>query len=369
MDQDGNTRQVGRAVGNETNARAESMRPFMITGCDTTRRTNSIPASLKSASMIAVLLLAPMSLSPAARAQDWPTRPVTVVFPYGPGGGDVITRAVIEKVGNRLGQRFVLEYRPGAGGVLGTAEVARAAPDGYKLIVASLGSMILAPIFNGGTPAFDAVKSFTHIASFGGPSAALVVSASSPARNLQEFVTLSKAQKEGFGYGTPGRGSLVHLVGEMFQQRSGAKMFHVPYKEAPRALADLGGGHIAAAFLSTAAVSPLVKSGQVRLLAVSTERRIDEFPDVPTFAEAGYKDIVASTWFGLSGPAGLPIGVTRKLNAEVRDALIQPEVRTLLRNLGVESKDLDADGFARFVAAEADRWGAIARPLAATTQQ
>lgn len=345
------------------------MRPFVVSGCDISQKTNSVRASLKPAWLVAALLLAAVPLPLAAWAQDWPARPVTVVFPYGPGGGDVITRAVMEKVGNRLGQRFVLENRPGAGGVIGTSEVARAAPDGYKLIVASLGSMILAPIFNGGTPPFDAVKSFTHIAMFGGPSAALIVSAASPARNLQEFVALSKAQKDGFSYGSPGRGSLVHLVGEMFQQRSGAKMFHVPYKEAPRVLADLAGGQIPAAFLSTAAVSPLVKSGQVRLLAVSTERRIDEFSDVPTFAEAGYKDLIASTWFGLSGPAGLPAGIVRQLNSEVRAALLQPDVQVLLRNLGAELKDFDADGFARFVAAEATRWDAIARPVASSTQQ
>jgi len=326
-------------------------------------------ASLKPTGIVAALLLAAVSLPLAAGAQDWPTRSVTVVFPYGPGGGDVITRAVMEKVGSSLGQRFVLENRPGAGGVIGTSEVARAAPDGYKLIVASLGSMIIAPIFNGGTPPFDAVKSFTHIAMFGGPPAALVVSAISPARNLREFVALSKAQKEGISYGSPGRGSLAHLAGEMFRQRSGANMTHVPYKEAPRVLADIAGGQIPAAFMSTAAVSSHVKGGQLRMLAVSSERRIDEFPDVPTFVEAGYKDIIASTWFGLSGPAGLSAGIVRQLNSEARAALGHRDVRVLLRNLGAELRDFDADGFARFVAAEAIRWGAIARPVASSTQQ
>jgi tripartite-type tricarboxylate transporter receptor subunit TctC len=345
------------------------MPPAVVAGCDVLRRTNSFRASLERTLLVAALLLAAASLSPAARAQDWPTRPVTVVFPYGPGGGDVITRAVMEKVGNRLGQRFVLENRPGAGGVIGTSEVARAAPDGYKLIVASLGSMILAPVFNGGTPPFDAIRGFAHIAMFGGPPAALVVSASSPSRDLQQFVALSKAQKDGFSYGSPGRGSLAHLAGELFQQRSGANMTHVPYKEAPRALADIAGGQISAAFLSTAAVLPLVQSGQVRMLAVSAERRIDEFPDVPTFIEAGHKDLIASTWFGLSGPSGLPHDIVRQLNVEVRAALTQPDVQGLLRNLGAELKDLDADGFSRFVAAEATRWEAIARPVAASTQQ
>src|SRR5579885_2306923 len=268
---------------------------------------------IRGAWLAAIVIVALLSVASAVLAQDWPTRPITILFPYGPGGGDVITRAVMDKVGDRLGQRFVVEDHPGAGGVLASAEIAHAPPDGYRLIVASLGSMILAPIFNGGPPPFDAVKDFTHIALFGGPSAALVVSPSNPAKTVEQFVALSKQAKDGFGFGTPGTGSLVHLVGEMFAQRSGARMFHVPYKESPRALADVAGGQIAAAFLSTAAVLPLAKAGQVRLLAVSTQRRLDDVPDVPTFAELGYKDLVASTWFGLSAPAGLSPAITHRL--------------------------------------------------------
>jgi tripartite-type tricarboxylate transporter receptor subunit TctC len=342
---------------------------IMLNGADILFQHDPAPALLRAASILSALLVFLLPTASTGLAQEWPARPVTVVFPYGPGGGDVITRAVIEKAGNRLGQRFVLENRPGAGGVLGTAEVARTAPDGYKLIVASLGSMILAPIFNGGPPPFDAFKSFTHIGLFGGPSAALVVSVNSKVRTLKEFVALSKEQKDGLGYGTPGRGSLVHLVGELFAKRSGAHIFHVPYKEALRALADLAGGQIPSAFLSTAAVLPLVKSGQVRLLAISTVQRLDEAPDVPTFVESGYSDLVASTWFGLSGPAALPQPIARKMNAEVRDALRQSDVRALLKNHGVESKDLDADGFGRFVADEADRWKAIATLLASANPQ
>jgi tripartite-type tricarboxylate transporter receptor subunit TctC len=229
--------------------------------------------------------------------------------------------------------------------------------------------MVVAPIFNSGAPTFDVAKSFSHIALFGGPASVLVVSTSNPARNLAEFVALSNAQKDGFGYGSPGTGSMVHLVGEIFQQRSGAKIFHVPYKESPRLLADIVGGQIPAAFLSSAAVLPLVKSGQVRLLGISTEQRVDEFPDVPTFIEAGYKDFTASTWFGLSGPAGLPPSIVQRLNAEVRHALTQPDVLALMGTLAVVSQDLDVDNFNRSVVAEAERWGPIARQLASTIQR
>lgn len=315
---------------------------------------------------VTVMLTASFAFTASARAQEWPTHPVTVVFPYGSGGGDVITRLVVDKVGNRLGQKFVVENRPGAAGIIGTNSVARVAPDGYTLIVSGLGSMILAPFFN--KASFDPVKSFTHIAFFGGGPAALVVSASSEARNLQEFVALSKKQADGLTYGTPGRGTTVHLVSEMFRTQSGAKLTHVPYKDAARVLADLAGGQISAGFLSSAAVLPLVKAGQIRLLATAGERRSEEFPDVPTFAEAGYKDLVATAWFGLSGPAGIPRTIVHKLNVEVRAALVHPDVRALLRKLDVETKDLDADAFTRFVTTERDRWAAVTRSLESTQE-
>ncbi|OGA41139.1 MAG: hypothetical protein A3G26_00390 [Betaproteobacteria bacterium RIFCSPLOWO2_12_FULL_65_110] len=297
----------------------------------------------------------------AARAQDWPSRPVTVVFPYGAGAGDTIMRLVADGLGRRLGQTFVVENRPGAGGIIGSSAVAKAAPDGYSLIVSGVGSLIVAPFFN---PApFDPINSFTHIALFGGPPVALLVSPSGDARSVNEFIALTKAKPGGIGYGTPGRGTHAHLIGEMFGKLSGAKIFNVPYNSGTAPLSDIAGAHIQAAFVSLGAAATFIRSGKVRLLAITTARRSAEFPDVPTFAEEGYGDLVATTWFGLSGPARLPRSIVDRLNTEVRAVLALPDVREKLNVLGIETRDLDADAYTAFILEELNRWGTVARGL------
>ena len=323
---------------------------------------------LVSAAVAGVLLVLALSLAAlpalwatAARAQDWPSRPVTVVFPYGAGAGDTIMRLVADGLGRRLGQTFVVENRPGGGGIVGSSAVAKAAPDGYTLIVSGVGSLIVAPVFN---PApFDPIKSFTHIALFGGPPLALLVSPSGEARSVKEFIAFTKTKPGGIGYGTPGRGTHAHLIGEMFGKLSGAKIFNVPYNSGTAPLSDIAGGHIQAAFVSLGAATAFIRSGKVRLLAISTARRSAEFPDVPTFAEDGYGGLVATTWFGLSGPAGLPRGIVNRLNTEVRAVLALPDVREKLDVLGIETRDLDADAYTAFIREELDRWGTVARGL------
>ena len=297
-----------------------------------------------------------------ASAQEWPARPVKLVFPYSPGGGgDLITRLVADRLGRRLGQTVVVENQGGAGGIIGTAAVAKAAPDGDALIVSSVGSIVVAPQFN---PApFDAIKSFTHIALFGGPPAVLVVNPAVEAKTLKDFIALTRTRPQGFGFGSPGHGAHVHLIGEMFRQKSGANIYHVPYKGGGASIADLIGNHIPAAFGSFGSVSTYIRAGKARLLAISTDRRIAEFPDVPTFAEAGYGDLVATTWFGLSGPAGLPRSIVNRLNAEVRAVLALPDVRERLQMEGVESNDLDPDGYTAFIRGEIERWTPLARAV------
>jgi len=292
-------------------------------------------------------------------AQEWPARPVKIVFPYSPGGGgDLITRLVADRLGRRLGQIVVVENQGGAGGIIGSAAVAKAVPDGYTLIVSSVGSIVVAPQFN---PApFDAIKSFTHIALFGGSPAVLVVNPAVEARTLNDFIALSRTRPEGFGYGSPGHGSHVHLIGEMFRQKTGANIYHVPYKGGGASIADLIGNHVPAAFGTLGSVSTYIRAGKARLLAISTDRRIAEFPDVPTFAEAGYGDLVATTWFGLSGPAGLPRSIVDRLNVDVRAVLALPDVRERLQTEGVETNNLDPDGYTAFIRSEIERWTPLA---------
>lgn len=318
------------------------------------RHMKRVPALLLAAMLV-------LGASPV-NAQEWPTRPVKVIFPYSPGGGgDAIARLAADRLGRRLGQIFIVENQAGAGGIIGSTAAAKAAPDGYTLVVSSVGSIVVAPQFN---PApFDAINSFTHIALFGGPPAVLVVNPAVEAKTLKEFIALTKARPQGLGYGSPGHGSHTHLIGEMFRQKSGANIFHVPYKGGGASIADLIGNHVPAAFGSLGSVSTYIRAGKVRLLAISTERRNPEFPDVPTFAEIGYGDLVSTTWFGLSGPAGLPRDIVNRLNAEVRAVLVLPDVRERLQMEGVETNDLDPDAYTAFIRAEMERWVPLARAL------
>jgi tripartite-type tricarboxylate transporter receptor subunit TctC len=306
-------------------------------------------------------LLAAFAISASSRAgEDWPARPVRIVAPFAPGGtADTLGRMVAERLSARFRQNFVVDNRPGAGGTVGSELVALSAPDGYTLLVSGIGSHAIAPAMS--KVPFDPMTSFTHIALFGGPPIVVVVQPSIEARSLAQLVTLSKSVPQGISYGSPGRGTNGHLVAELFRARSGAELVHVPYKGAALAMADLAGGHIPASFNTLSTAAPYVRSGRARALAHSAARRVTAFPDVPTFVESGYRELVATTWFSLSGPAGMPPAISRKLNAAVREALATPELRERLAPEGIEPNDLDPGGFTRFVREEVARWGPVAR--------
>lgn len=298
----------------------------------------------------------------AARAQDWPAKPVKIIAPYAPGGSaDTLARLVAEKLSSRLKHNFLVENRPGAGGVLGSEVVAKAAPDGYTLVVSGIGSHVIAPAL---APApFDPMTSFTHVALFGGPPAVLAVHPAVEARSLKEFVALSKSRAGGLSFGSPGQGTHGHLIGEMFKAQSGAGLTHVPYKGAAPAIVDLIAGHIPATSTTLSTAATHIKAGKARALAVTANTRLREFPDVPTFVEAGFSELVATTWFSLSGPAGLPQPIVGKLNAEVRAILHLPEVRERLQSEAIEPNDLDAAAFTEFVRKEIARWTPFAKAV------
>jgi tripartite-type tricarboxylate transporter receptor subunit TctC len=307
-------------------------------------------------------VLAAASVAPGALAQDWPARPVKIVAPFAPGGSaDTLGRLVAEKLSVRLNQNFVVENRPGAGGVIGSEVVAKAPPDGYTLVVSGIASHVIAPAMN---PApFDPLKSFTHIALFGGPPVVLVVHPGLEARNLDEFIGLSKSRAGGLSYGSPGQGTQGHLTAELLKAQSGANLTHVPYKGAALAMSDLMGGHIPAVSSTLTTAATQIKAGKARALALSSARRLPDFPDVPTFGESGYPELVATVWFSLSGPAGLPPAIVSKLNAEVREILKLPDARRRLQSDGVEPNELDAAAFTDFVRAEIERWTPLAKAM------
>ena len=294
-------------------------------------------------------------------AQGWPTKPVRIIAPFAPGGSaDTLGRVVAQKLTESLKENFVVENRPGAGGVIGSEAVAKAAPDGYTLLVSGVASHAVAPALPRGTP-YDPVKDFTHIALFGGPPAVLVVNPNVPAKDLKEFVALLKKEPSKYSYGSPGNGTHGQLVAELFKQLAGVDMQHVPYKGASGAITDLIAGHIPAASTTLSTAAGQIHGGKARALALSTANRLPDYPNVPTYAEMGYKDLVAVIWFSLSGPAGMPSDIVEKLNAGVRKALDSPEARNRLRPEGIEPGNLSAAEFTRFVETEVKRWAPVVK--------
>lgn len=306
-------------------------------------------------------LLLAFLLFAATPALAWPERPVRVVVPFAPGGtADTLGRLTAQKLAETLGQPFVMENRPGAGGALGSELVAKAPPDGYLLLVSGIASHVIAPLLPRGTP-YDPLRDFTHVALFGGPPAVLAVNPSVEARTLTDFVRLLKANPGKYSYGSPGNGTQGQLVAELFKKQAGIEMQHVPYKGASAAVTDLMAGHIPVVSTTLSTAAGQIRAGRARGLAISAENRLPEYPDIPTFAEMGYPELVATVWFSLSGPANLPADIAARLNAGVRQALEQPEVRERLKHEGILPNALDPKAFTDFVAAELRRWGPVVK--------
>jgi tripartite-type tricarboxylate transporter receptor subunit TctC len=311
--------------------------------------------------LAAISALVSFAAAIPALAQDWPTKPVRIIVPFAPGGtADTLGRLVAMKLSESLKHQFVIENRGGAGGVIGSEVVAKAAPDGYTLVVSGVASHCIQPALSKNVP-FDPIKDFTHIALFGGPPGVLAVNPQLRATTLKQFIALAKSEPGKLAYGSPGNGTQGHLIAEQFKQVTGIRMTHVPYKGASLAVSDLIGGHlqIVSTTLTTAATQ--IKAGKARALAVSSATRVPDFPDVPTFKELGYPELTATIWFSLSGPAGMPQDIVNKLNAEVRRALKEPDVRQRLRPEGIEPGDLDPQQFTAFLESELKRWAPVVK--------
>ena len=280
-------------------------------------------------------------------------------MPFAPGGSaDTLGRLVAQKLAEQLKASFIVENRAGAGGAIGAELAAKAAPDGHTLVVSGIASHVIAPLLPQGTP-YDPVRDFSHIALFGGPPAVLAVHPSVSAKDLREFILLARTKP--ISYGSPGNGTQGQLVAELFKRRAGIEMLHVPYKGASGAVADLIAGHIPVASTTLTTAAAQIRAGRARGLAISAASRLPEFPDIPTYAEMGYPDLVATVWFSLSGPASLPAEIVARLNAEVNRALDLPEVRERLKPEGIVPQRLTAAEFSAFVADEIRRWGPVVR--------
>lgn len=306
------------------------------------------------------LLLAVAGSQPG-RAQEWPARPIKLVVPFSPGGtADTLGRVFAQALSDSLGQQVYVENRGGAGGMSASAQVARAEPDGYTLLVSGVASHVIAPVTSARAE-YDPLRDFTHIAYFGGPPIVVVAHPSLGVHTFAELVALLRSSSEPLSYGSPGVGTQGHLVAAYLAQKLDLKLAHVPYKGANPAMFDLLGGHIKLASTTWTTALPHIESGAVIPLAVTARRRLARYPAVPTFVELGFPDLIATTWFSLSGPPGLPPGMVARLNREVVKAIDLPDVRARLDQEGIDAEKMDAAAFTSFMQAEIARWTPIVK--------
>ena len=303
--------------------------------------------------------VAPMS----AQAQsDWPSKPIKIIVPYAPGGSaDTLGRLIGRHLQEALKQTVVIENKGGAGGVIGSRDVAKAAPDGYTLVVSGIGSHVIAPVEQPG--AFDPMADFTHIAMLAGPPLGMVVNAEQPIKDVKGFISFTRASPTGISWGSPGQGTHGHLAGELFRHANSLNMVHISYKGAGPAVSDLIANQIPAAIMTLSSSNAHVDTGKLRLLAVSSAKRVAAYPQVPTLAELGYPQLTGTTWFSISGPAGLPPAIVERLNTEIRKGLQSAAIAKTLAAESMETLDLDAAAFTKYVATEIARWAPAVRTV------
>lgn len=302
-----------------------------------------------------VLLTAP------AEAFDWPSKPVRIIVPYAPGGAaDTLARIFADVLSSGFGKPFYVENRPGGGSVVGSDAVARAAPDGYTLGLVGMSTHVLAPAMNRNA-GFDPVRDFTFIAYLGGAPNIFVVHPSFAATSFAAVLARAKAAKDGLEYVSPGVGSVGNLIAEYLASKENIKLTHVAYRGGAGALTDLVAGHVKIGMMSYSTASEHVRGNTLVPVAVSSAQRIADFPTVPTLAELGYPDLVATTWWALSAPSGLPREITDKLNQEIAKSFDLPQVRRQLAQEAVETKIMSPAEVTQFVQAEIGKWVPVAK--------
>jgi tripartite-type tricarboxylate transporter receptor subunit TctC len=308
----------------------------------------------------------------AARAQtaaiDYPTRPITLIVPYAPGGGnDVLARGVAEPMSKTLGQPVVIENHGGAGGSIGTRQVAKSAPDGYTLGLGGTGTLAIDPTLypNAG---YDSRKDFAPVGLIATSPLIILVNPSVPAHNVQELIALAKAQPGKLNYASAGRGSGIHLGTVLFAATAGIELTHIPYKGSGPALTDLLGGHVAIYFSSLPPAIGLVKAGKLRALGVTGLKRSASFPDVPTVAEQGLPGFEAVLHYGIVAPAGTPRPIIDKLNAALCEALASDDVHRRIATEGAEPLATTPDEYAADIDREETKWSALVKKAGAKAE-
>jgi tripartite-type tricarboxylate transporter receptor subunit TctC len=307
-------------------------------------------------------------LSTAHAQPSYPDRPITLIVPYAPGGGnDVVARAVADAMGKSLGQPVVIENRGGAGGSVGTRQVAKAAPDGYTLGLGGTGTLAIDPTLYPNV-GYDPRKDFTPIGLIATSPLIILVHHSVPARNVRELITLARAQPSKLNYASAGSGSGIHLGTVLFTETAGIDLTHIPYKGSGPALTDLLGGHVQIYFSSLPPAIGLVKEGKLRALGITSLQRSPSFPDVPTVAEQGLPAFEAVLHYGIVAPAGTPPAIVDKLNRALRAALADPTVHSHLATEGAEPLPTSPNEYAADIDREETKWSTLVKKSGATAK-
>jgi len=311
--------------------------------------------------------LATALFCPIAAYAQYPDRPVKLIVPFGPGGfTDVVARILGQKLSVAMGQQFVIENKPGAGSTIGTDFVAKAAPDGYTLVMVST-AHVLGPWVYKKVP-YNALKDFTMICRLVDSAYVFVVNPKVPAKNVKEFIALAKASPDSLRYASSGNGGNQHLMGSLFATMTDTKLQHVPYKGSSGATNDLLAGIVESSFAGVPNVLPHIQQDKLRALAVTTNVRIPQLPNVPTLSEAGVTGYEASVWLALLAPANTPADIVNKLNQEIAKVMANPETKKALYDAGVEASYAPPEVMSKYMALEYDRWGKVIKDANVTIQ-
>ena len=319
---------------------------------------------MKSLMRFALAIAAVLSIgivTPAGAQGAYPTKPVRLVVPFPPGGTtDILARAVAQKLSETWGQQVIVDNRPGAGGNIGSELVAKSAPDGYTLLMGTVGTHAINPSLYAKMP-YDHVKDFTPVILVAGVPNVLVVNPSLPVKSVSELIAYGKANPNKLNFASSGNGTSIHLSGELFRTMTGVQMTHVPYKGSSPALTDLIAGQVQLMFDNLPSSLQFIKAGKLRALAVTSAERSAALPDVPTLAESGLPGFEASSWFGVLAPAGTPNDIIVKLNTAIAGWLATADAKEKLSAQGAIAAGGAPDAFVRHIAAESNKWAKVVK--------
>ena len=311
---------------------------------------------VKRCLIVAGLAVAAALLGQTAAAQEYPSKPIKFITPIAPGGlTDTLTRALGQRLSERVGQPVVVENRPGAGGLIGMDAAAKSAPDGYSIVMVYQGLASVNPILFK-VPPYETLRDFVPIAQVATFPMVLVVNASAPIGSMKELIEQARAKPGSMNYGSAGNATTSHLVMELFKRKAGVDMLHIPYKGEAPALTELLGGRVAVTFNSLPSVLGHIRSGRVRALAIATKERSRLVPDVPTITELGVADLEVPGWYGILAPAGTPRPIVERLSREFNAVVNEPDTRARLAAQGIDLGGTSSDAFGKWIREETERW-------------